>query len=108
MAALERVGLAALARCRTLEPEALFLDETTARLDPAATRPTEAAIREIGRSGTKIVTTTYDLGRARRLADEVLFMSCVVDAWSSARPRRPFLASPRSGEAAAFLDGRLP
>ena len=85
----------ALARAWALEPEVLFLDEPTASLDPAATRAVEAIIATIHAAGTKIVMTTHDLGQARRLADEIVFLHhgrvvehTPADA-SSARRRRP-------------------
>ena len=92
MAALTRVGLPelaqrqarrcsggeqqriALARAWALEPQVLFLDEPTASLDPASSREVERIIREIAAAGTKIVMTTHNLGQARRLAEEVIYL----------------------------------
>ena len=65
----------ALARAWALGPEILFLDEPTANLDPGATREIETIIGQIHAGGTKIVMTTHNLGQARRLADEILFLS---------------------------------
>ena len=45
-----------------------------ASLDPAATKALEEIIQAIHEGGTKIIMTTHDLGQARRLADEVLFL----------------------------------
>jgi len=95
----------ALARAWALKPQVLFLDEPTASLDPAATRAVEALLDEIYQTGTKVIMTTHDLGQARRLADEVLFLHhgrLVEQAPASA-----FFLAPRSPEAAAFLEGRL-
>src|SRR3972149_56528 len=64
----------ALARAWALNPEVLFLDEPTANLDPGASRDIENIIAQIHTSGTKIVMTTHNLGQARRLADEILFL----------------------------------
>jgi len=93
LVALERVGLPelasrqarrcsggeqqriALARAWALEPQVLFLDEPTASLDPASSREVERIIREIAAAGTKIVMTTHNLGQARRLAEEVIFLN---------------------------------
>ncbi len=95
----------ALARAWALEPEVLFLDEPTANLDPAAARAVEEAIDAIHGSGTKIVMTTHDLGQARRLADEVLFLhrGRLVEHGAA----DAFFAGPQSPEAAAFLRGEL-
>ncbi|HUQ52696.1 MAG TPA: phosphate ABC transporter ATP-binding protein [Gammaproteobacteria bacterium] len=96
----------ALARAWALRPEVLFLDEPTANLDPGATREVERIVDQIHASGTKIVMTTHNLGQARRLADEVLFMSAgrVVDH----APVERFFAAPSTAEAAAFIKGELP
>lgn len=64
----------ALARAWALEPQVLFLDEPTASLDPASSREVERIIREIAAAGTKIVMTTHNLGQARRIAEEVIFL----------------------------------
>lgn len=95
----------ALARAWALRPQILFLDEPTANLDPAATRACEDMIRTIDAAGTKIVMTTHDLGQARRLAGEVLFLHGGRLVEHS--PASTFFARPRSAPAAAFLEGRL-
>jgi tungstate transport system ATP-binding protein len=95
----------ALARAWALSPEVLFLDEPTAALDPSATRSVEAIIESIAASGSKIVMTTHDLGQARRLADEVVFL--VRGALREHTPADEFFEAPRSEEARAFLRGEL-
>jgi tungstate transport system ATP-binding protein len=98
--------LLALARAAALQPEVLFLDEPTASLAPAAARQVEAAIRAIHAAGATIVMTTHDLGQARRMADEVLFLH---DGGLVERgPAAAFFAAPRSAQARAFLAGDLP
>ncbi len=96
----------ALARAWALHPEVLFLDEPTASLDPSATREIEAVIRAFDASGTKIVMATHNLGQARRLGDEVLFIhqGRLVERASVER----FFAQPDTAEAAAFIKGELP
>ncbi len=96
----------ALARAWALQPEVLFLDEPTANLDPNATRDVESIIRAIHQGGTKIIMTTHSLGQARRLGDEILFLSDgrLVERAST----DDFFNRPRSAEAAAFLQGELP
>jgi tungstate transport system ATP-binding protein len=96
----------ALARAWALDPEVLFLDEPTANLDPGATREVERIVDQIHASGTKIVMTTHNLGQARRLADEVLFMSA--GRLADHAPVERFFAQPSTGEAAAFIKGELP
>ncbi|ABI58079.1 ATP-binding cassette domain-containing protein [Alkalilimnicola ehrlichii MLHE-1] len=123
MAALTRFGLAplarrparvlsggeqqrlALARAWALEPEVLFLDEPTAALDPAATKAVEEAVAGFDRRGTRIVMTTHDLGQARRLADEVVFICG--GRLLERTPVADFFERPRSPEARAFTRGEL-
>jgi tungstate transport system ATP-binding protein len=96
----------ALARAWALTPEVLFLDEPTANLDPGATREVERIVDQIRLSGTKIVMTTHNLGQARRLADEILFMSA--GKLADHAPVERFFAQPSTPEAAAFIKGELP
>ncbi len=122
--ALDRVGLSALAdrparvlsggeqqrlalaRVWALKPEVLFLDEPTANLDPGASRQVEAIIAAIQAEGTKIVMTTHNLGQARRLADEILFLH--EGRLVERSPVDRFFQQPASAEAEAFLKGELP
>ena len=96
----------ALARAWALEPEVLFLDEPTANLDPGATREVERIVDQIHASGTKIVMTTHNLGQARRLADEILFISA--GRLADHAPVQRFFAEPSTAEAAAFIKGEVP
>lgn len=124
LAALERVGLhacahrparvlsggeqqrLALARAWALSPQVLFLDEPCASLDPGATKAVESIVQAIHEAGTKIVMTTHNLGQARRMADEIVFLADgrVVEHAAS----ESFFRSPASAEAAAFIRGELP
>ncbi|WP_207540089.1 ATP-binding cassette domain-containing protein [Sabulicella rubraurantiaca] len=95
----------ALARAAALGPEVLFLDEPCASLDPSATRAVEEIVAALARRGTKIVMTTHDIGQARRLAGDVIFLhrGRVVERAPAAR----FFVAPETPEAAAFLQGEL-
>jgi tungstate transport system ATP-binding protein len=96
----------ALARAWALHPEVLFLDEPTANLDPSATREIETVIRAFDAAGTKIVMSTHNLGQARRVGDEVIYLhqGRVVER----APVDRFFKSPATAEAAAFIKGELP
>jgi tungstate transport system ATP-binding protein len=96
----------ALARAWALGPEVLFLDEPTANLDPAATREVETIVGQIRAGGTKIVMTTHNLGQARRLGDEIIFMSN--GRLAERAPVERFFAQPETAEAASFIKGELP
>jgi tungstate transport system ATP-binding protein len=96
----------ALARAWALHPQVLFLDEPTANLDPSATREIEAIIRAFDASGTKIIMSTHNLGQARRLGDEVLYLHQGRVLERTAVDQ--FFTRPASVEAAAFIKGELP
>jgi tungstate transport system ATP-binding protein len=96
----------ALARAWALNPEVLFLDEPSANLDPGATHEIERVVGAMHAAGTKIVMVTHNLGQARRLGDEILFLhqGRLLERASSDR----FFKQPASPEAAQFLEGELP
>ncbi len=89
-----------------LGPEVLFLDEPTANLDPGSTRDIESIISAIHATGTKIIMTTHNLGQARRLGDEILFLS--EGRLVERSPVERFFREPVSVEAAQFIKGELP
>jgi tungstate transport system ATP-binding protein len=123
MDVLDRVGLAAMAerparvlsggeqqrlamaRAWALEPQILFLDEPSAALDPGATRQVEGIIESIAATGTKIVMTTHDLGQARRLAGDVIFLHR--GRVAERTPASEFFDQPQSDAARAFVQGDL-
>ena len=96
----------ALARVWALHPEILFLDEPTASLDPGATHEIENIILALHAAGTKIVMVTHNLGQARRLGDEILFLH--EGRLVERAPADRFLKHPASAEAVSFLEGELP
>ena len=96
----------ALARAWALGPGVLFLDEPTANLDPGATRDVESLVGQIRASGTKIVMSTHNLGQAKRLGDEILFLS--QGRLVERSPVDRFFTKPASAEADAFIRGELP
>lgn len=95
----------ALARALALDPAVLFLDEPTASLDPAATKGIEDIVRTVTSRGVKVVMSTHDLGQARRLAGDIIFMHRGRLIENSAAGE--FFAAPRSEEARKFIAGEL-
>jgi tungstate transport system ATP-binding protein len=95
----------ALARALARDPEVLFLDEPTASLDPAATKAIEDLVRTIAARNIKVVMSTHDLGQARRLAGDIVFMhrGRVVEIGSAAE----FFDAPKSEDACRFIAGEL-
>jgi tungstate transport system ATP-binding protein len=96
----------ALARAWSLRPAVLFLDEPTANLDPSASTEVERIVQVIHDAGTKIVMCTHNLGQARRLADEILFLH--QGRLLEQTPVADFFHRPQSNEADAFIKGELP
>ncbi len=95
----------AIARALARRPRLLLLDEATASLDPAQTKIVEDLIAAIANAGTKIIFATHDLGQARRLAGDVVFLvkGRVVEHATAAS----FFTRPESGAARRFLAGDL-
>ena len=96
----------ALARAWALDPEVLFLDEPTASLDPGATHEIERIVGAMHATGTKIVMVTHNMGQARRLGDEILFLH--QGRLVERAPVDRFFRDAGDPEAAQFLEGELP
>ncbi|MBU2582694.1 MAG: ATP-binding cassette domain-containing protein [Alphaproteobacteria bacterium] len=94
-----------LARALATEPDVLLLDEPTASLDPASVQTIEAIVREAGRRGVRAVFVTHDIGQARRLGDDVVFMHRGRVAEHAAS--KVFFESPASEAARDFMAGRI-
>jgi tungstate transport system ATP-binding protein len=95
----------AIGRAWSLRPEVLFLDEPTANLDPAATHVVEEIISSIKKTGTTIIMATHDLGQARRLADNILFLYRGRILENSSVEK--FFTTPKNDLAQAFIKGEL-
>jgi tungstate transport system ATP-binding protein len=95
----------AMARALALAPEVLLLDEPTANFDPATVLKIEQIVRTAHKCGTKIIFVTHDIGQAKRLADEVVFLhnGRVIEQSQAAS----FLLNPNSEVAQAYLEGRI-
>ncbi|MGB7260936.1 MAG: ATP-binding cassette domain-containing protein [Albidovulum sp.] len=95
----------ALARALIRAPEVLFLDEPCANLDMASTRDIEAVLTQVRDRGTRIIMSTHNTGQARRLADDVLFLSA--GRLIESAPASVFFAGPQTPEAKAHINGDL-
>ncbi len=95
----------AVARALACTPSMLFLDEPTASLDPASVHAVEHLLRKARASNVTIVLTTHDVGQARRLGDDLVFLHAgrIVETG----PAEQVLHEPRSEAARAWLNGRL-
>lgn len=95
----------ALVRALAAQPKLLLLDEPTASLDPQATQAIEKLVLQASNNGTKIVLVTHDIGQARRLAFDVVFLHQGFAHEHS--PAETFFTEPQSLEAMAYLKGEL-
>ncbi|MBY5987024.1 ATP-binding cassette domain-containing protein [Roseovarius atlanticus] len=95
----------ALARALAADPEVLFLDEPTASLDPASVLAIEKIVRDASARGVRIVFVTHDMGQARRMADDILFLSGGGIAEHSRAA--DFFPEPQSKAARDYLNGKI-
>lgn len=95
----------ALARAMITNPKVLFLDEPSASLDGRAMREIEDILLSAKKSGMRLILSTHDIGQARRLADEVIFLlhGCVHEQG----PASVFFDTPETPQARAFLRGDI-
>jgi len=95
----------ALARALATDPEVLFLDEPTASLDPASVLVIERIVSEARDQGVRIIFVTHDIGQARRMADDVVFLHR--GRVAEHEPAADFFPEPRSLAARDYLNGRI-
>ncbi len=89
---LERVGLAdkaneyparlsggqqqrvAIARALAMDPKVMLFDEVTSALDPELVQDVLDVMGELAKSGMTMVVVTHEMGFAREVANELIFM----------------------------------
>jgi polar amino acid transport system ATP-binding protein len=116
---LERVGLAdkcdnypaqlsggqqqrvAIARALAMEPKLMLFDEPTSALDPELVGDVLDAMKELARDGMTMVVVTHEMGFAREVADQVVFIDggVVVERGTPAE----VITNPREARTKAFL-----
>lgn len=95
----------ALARALIRKPDLLFLDEPCASLDGRATREIEEILHDAASGGTRLVMSTHDMGQARRLAREVVFL--LHGRLHETGAAAEILTAPNTAELSAFLKGDI-
>jgi polar amino acid transport system ATP-binding protein len=118
-ALLDRVGLAdkakaypsqlsggqqqrvAIARALAMQPKLMLFDEPTSALDPELVGEVLDVMRQLARDGMTMIVVTHEMGFAREVGDQLLFMDdgAVVE---SGDPRE-VLANPKHERTKAFL-----
>jgi polar amino acid transport system ATP-binding protein len=63
-----------IARSLAMDPEVILFDEPTSALDPELTREVLEVMKDLARSGMTMLVVTHEMGFARSVATEVVFM----------------------------------
>ena len=95
----------AMVRALATDPDVLLLDEPTASLDPASTLAIETIMAEARDNGIRVILVTHDVGQARRMADDVVFLHHGRIAEHSGAAS--FFTDPATQAARDFLLGNL-
>ncbi len=95
----------AIARALITEPDLLSLDEPTTNLDGISTREIEALLQRARDKGERLIMTTHDVGQAKRLATEVVFINR--GKICEHTTAEEFFISPQTPEAQAYLRGDI-
>ena len=91
----------AIARALATDPRIIYFDEPTSALDPELTGEVLAVMRQLAREGMTMVVVTHEMGFARTVADQVVFMEdgVIVEQGEA----RSFFENPREERTRTFL-----
>jgi polar amino acid transport system ATP-binding protein len=91
----------AIARALAMKPKLMLFDEPTSALDPELVGEVLDAMKELAREGMTMLVVTHEMGFAREVADQLVFMDAgvVVEAGDP----REVLANPQHKRTKAFL-----
>ena len=64
----------AIARALAMKPQIMFFDEATSALDPELVKGVLSLMTELSQEGMTMVVVTHEMGYARNVSDNVLFM----------------------------------
>ncbi|MGN0734375.1 MAG: amino acid ABC transporter ATP-binding protein [Anaerovoracaceae bacterium] len=65
----------AIVRALAMEPEVMLFDEPTSALDPEMVGEVLDVMKELASEGMTMIVVTHEMGFAREVADEIVFMS---------------------------------
>jgi len=91
----------AIARALAMEPKLMLFDEPTSALDPELVGEVLQVMKQLAGEGMTMIVVTHEMGFAREVADEVVFMDGGV-VIESGKPA-DVLANPRHERTRAFL-----
>ncbi|WP_424211819.1 amino acid ABC transporter ATP-binding protein [Streptomyces sp. BI20] len=91
----------AIARALAMEPKLMLFDEPTSALDPELVGDVLDVMRDLAESGMTMIVVTHEMGFAREVGDNLVFMDGGVVV-ESGHPRE-VLGNPRHERTKAFL-----
>ena len=91
----------AIARALAMNPDVLFFDEPTSALDPELTREVLRVIRDLAAEHMTMVIVTHEMGFARDVADQIIFMDGGVIVEQG--PANDLINNPQHERTQAFL-----
>ncbi|MCV7366881.1 ectoine/hydroxyectoine ABC transporter ATP-binding protein EhuA [Mycolicibacterium duvalii] len=91
----------AIARALAMEPKLMLFDEPTSALDPELVGEVLGVMKSLAAEGMTMIVVTHEMGFAREVADELVFMDDGVVV-EQGRPRE-VMADPQHERTKAFL-----
>ena len=91
----------AIARALAMNPKLMLFDEPTSALDPELVGEVLEVMKKLAQEGMTMVVVTHEMGFAREVADQLVFMDGGVVVESG--PPREVLANPKHERTKAFL-----
>ncbi|MCU1659846.1 MAG: transporter related protein [Pseudonocardiales bacterium] len=91
----------AIARALAMQPKLMLFDEPTSALDPELVGEVLDVMKQLAQGGMTMVVVTHEMGFAREVADELVFMDAGVVV-EKGNPRE-VLANPQHERTRAFL-----
>ncbi|WP_328355892.1 amino acid ABC transporter ATP-binding protein [Mycobacterium sp. NBC_00419] len=91
----------AIARALAMDPKLMLFDEPTSALDPELVGEVLSVMKKLASEGMTMVVVTHEMGFAREVADQLVFMDGGVIVESGAP--REVLSNPQHDRTKAFL-----
>ncbi|KIG01907.1 amino acid ABC transporter ATP-binding protein [Caballeronia concitans] len=95
---------AAIARSLAMQPKVMLFDEVTSALDPQLTGEVLRVIESLAAGGMTMIMVTHEMGFARNVADQILFMH-QGRVWE--RGDAQIMRAPQSAELQRFLESDM-
>ena len=92
---------AAIARALCMQPKIMLFDEPTSALDPEMIKEVLDAMVDLAKEGMTMIVVTHEMGFAKEVADEVIFMDEGMIVEKAAT--KEFFANPKSDRTKLFL-----